>query len=100
MVPKRKSGSSTPKKTLARKNKLFEVFERISLFFLARVELFSILNNFFQKNNLHWKYCVGLCTDGARAMTGRFGGLQTLVQGVAVNAKWTHCLIQHEALAS
>ena len=63
-------------------------------------ELFAILNNFFQENNLQWKYCVGLCTDGARALSGRFGGLQTLVQGVAVNAKWTHCLIQREALAS
>ena len=28
------------------------------------------------------------------------GGLRTLMQGVAVNAKWTHCLIQHDALAS
>ena len=33
-------------------------------------------------------------------MSGRFGGLQTLVQGDAVNAKWTHCLIHCEALAS
>ena len=33
-------------------------------------------------------------------MSGLFGGLRTLVQGVAVNAKWTHCLIQREALAS
>ena len=33
-------------------------------------------------------------------MSGHFGGLRTLVQGVAVNAKWTHCLIQREALAS
>ena len=33
-------------------------------------------------------------------MSGRFSGLQTLVQGVAVNAKWTHCLIHREALAS
>ena len=33
-------------------------------------------------------------------MSGRFGGLRTLVQGVAVNVKWTHCLIQREALAS
>ena len=32
-------------------------------------------------------------------MSGCFGGLQTLVQGVAVNAKWTHCLIQCEELA-
>ena len=63
-------------------------------------ELFSIRNNFFKENNLQWKYCVGLCTDGARAMSGLFGGLRTLVQGVAVNAKWTHCLIQCEELAS
>ena len=63
-------------------------------------ELFAILNNFFQENNLQWKYCVGLCTDGAPAMSGRFGGLRTLVQGVAVNVKWTYCLIQREALAS
>ena len=63
-------------------------------------DLFAILNNFFQENNLEWKYCVGLCTDGARAMSGRFGGLRTLVQGVAVNEKWTHCVIHREALAS
>ena len=50
-------------------------------------ELFAILNNFFQENNFQWKYCVGLCTDGARAMSGLFGGLRTLVQGVAINAK-------------
>ena len=33
-------------------------------------------------------------------MSGGFGGLRTLVQGVAVNAKWTHCLIYREVLAS
>ena len=33
-------------------------------------------------------------------MSVPFGGLRTLVQGVAVNAKWIHCLIQREALAS
>ena len=50
-------------------------------------KLFAILNNFFLENNLEWKYCVGLCADGARAMSGRFGGLRTLVHDVAVNAK-------------
>ena len=33
-------------------------------------------------------------------MSGRFGGLRTLVQCVVVNAKWTHYLVHHEALAS
>ena len=32
-------------------------------------------------------------------MCDRFGELQTLVQGVAVNAKSTHCLIHSWALA-
>ena len=63
-------------------------------------QLFAILNNFFLGNNLEWKCCVGLCTDGAQAMSGRFGGLRMLVQRVAVNAKWTHCLIHCETLAS
>ena len=63
-------------------------------------ELFVILNNFFQENDLEWKYCVGLCTDGVRAMSGCFGGLRTLAEGVAVNAKCTHCVIHREALVS
>ena len=63
-------------------------------------ELFVILNNFFVKNNLEWKYCVGLCADGARAMSGCFDELRTLVQGVAVIETWTHCIIHREALAS
>ena len=33
-------------------------------------------------------------------MFGRFGRLRTFVQGFAVNANWTHCLIHREALAS
>ena len=33
-------------------------------------------------------------------MSSRFGELRTLAQGVAANAKWTHCLIHREALAS
>ena len=33
-------------------------------------------------------------------MSGRFDGLRTLVQGIAVNANWTHCLIHREVLAS
>ena len=63
-------------------------------------ELFTMLNSFIQKNNLEWKYCVGLCTDGARTMSGHLDWLQTVVLDVAVNVKWTHCIIHHEALAS
>ena len=63
-------------------------------------DLFATLNNFFEENNVDWKYCVGLCIDGAHAMSGCFSGLRALVQGVAPRTKWTHCLIYREALAS
>ena len=33
-------------------------------------------------------------------MSGCFGWLQALVQGVAVNTKWTHCFIHRETLTS
>ena len=49
--------------------------------------LFAILNNFFAKNKVYWKYCVGLCTDGARAISDCFSGLRALVQSVAPCAK-------------
>ena len=52
-------------------------------------ELFAILNDFFMENNLEWKYCVGLCTDEAQALSGNFGRLRMLVQGIVVNAKCT-----------
>ena len=55
---------------------------------------------FFEENNVDWKYCVGLCTDGAHAISGYFSGLRALVQGIAPRDKWTHCLIHPEALAS
>ena len=43
---------------------------------------------------------MGICTDGARAMTGRISGLVTHVQHLAPLAKWTHCMIHRESLAS
>lgn len=49
---------------------------------------------------MQWKKCVGLCTDGVRAMAGQYNGLQGLVKAVSPNIKWTHCIIHREALAS
>jgi hypothetical protein len=39
-------------------------------------ENFSVkLNEFFIANELSWNNCVGVCTDGAAAMTGERKGL-------------------------
>ncbi|KAL4153497.1 hypothetical protein QTP88_001330 [Uroleucon formosanum] len=63
-------------------------------------DLFDILNNFMSENMLDWIKCVGVCTDGARSMSGSYGGLQSLIRSKAPDALWTHCIIHREALAA
>mgnify|MGYP002775206681 CR=1 FL=1 len=63
-------------------------------------DLYEILDKFFTENCLDWKKCIGVCTDGARSMSGKYGGLQALIRKKAPNAMWTHCIIHREALAS
>ncbi|XP_033960793.2 zinc finger BED domain-containing protein 5-like [Pseudochaenichthys georgianus] len=43
--------------------------------------------------------CVGVCTDGARAMTGRHSGVAARIKEVAPEMRWTHCSIHREALS-
>ncbi|GFT68069.1 zinc finger MYM-type protein 6 [Trichonephila clavipes] len=64
------------------------------------IALFDILNNFINEANIEWKNCVGICTDGARTMSGRFKSIQALVKQKSQLCIWTHCLIHKEALAS
>ncbi len=61
---------------------------------------FNVLDIFIRENGLAWDRCVGLCTDGAQAMTGRERGLAARVQQVAPLVKWTHCMVHREALAA
>lgn len=61
--------------------------------------IFDSVNDFIVQNNLDWTRCVGICTDGATAMTGRQRGLVARVRAVAPLAKATHCCIHREQLA-
>ncbi len=62
--------------------------------------IFNVLDIFIRENGLAWDRCVGLCTDGAQAMTGRERGLAARVQQVAPLVKWTHCMVHRVALAA
>ena len=62
-------------------------------------DIFKMLDTFVTSNGLMWTQCVGICTDGARAMSGRQSGVVTRVQAVAPDATWIHCSIHREALA-
>jgi hypothetical protein len=63
-------------------------------------DLFEILDTFISENSLEWTKWVGVCTDGARSMSGCYGGLQTLIRNKAPETLWTHCVIHKEALTS
>nr|XP_021532804.1 zinc finger MYM-type protein 6 [Aotus nancymaae]XP_021532805.1 zinc finger MYM-type protein 6 [Aotus nancymaae]XP_021532806.1 zinc finger MYM-type protein 6 [Aotus nancymaae]XP_021532807.1 zinc finger MYM-type protein 6 [Aotus nancymaae] len=64
-------------------------------------EIFELINKYIDSKSLNWKHCVGLCTDGAASMTGRYSGLKTKIQEVAMNtAAFTHCFIHREHLAA
>lgn len=63
-------------------------------------EIFKKLNDFFAETGLDWKKCIGFCSDGACAMTGKYGGVSSKVKSVAENCTFTHCNIHREALAA
>ncbi|XP_041840400.1 SCAN domain-containing protein 3-like [Melanotaenia boesemani] len=62
-------------------------------------ELFKSLDDYIS-GNLKWTFCVGICTDGAAAMTGRLSGLTARIKEVAPECESTHCVIHREMLAS
>lgn len=62
--------------------------------------IFDTLDNYITLKKLDWKNCVGICTDGARAMCGKYSGVVTRCLQKCPNAKWTHCTIHREALVS
>ena len=62
-------------------------------------ELFKSLDGYIT-GKLTWSFCVGLCTDGAAAMTGRLSGLTARIKEVAPECESTHCIIHREMLAS
>ncbi|XP_073425244.1 SCAN domain-containing protein 3-like [Dendrobates tinctorius] len=62
-------------------------------------DLFKSLDDYIS-GKLNWSFCVGICTDGAAAMTGRFSGLTTYVKQVASECESTHYVIHREMLSS
>ena len=61
-------------------------------------ELFKSLNGYIS-GKLKWSFCVGICTDGAAAMTGRLSGLISRIKEVDPESEFTHCIIHREMLA-
>lgn len=60
------------------------------------------IDDFFKAHELKWSNCIGICTDGAAAMTGKNKGLLALIKKInnASHILYTHCMIHREALAA
>lgn len=63
-------------------------------------EIFSSIDSYIKGKGLEWKNCVGICTDGARAMCGKNSSVVTRVLEKSPCALWTHCSLHREALVS
>ncbi|CAM2118606.1 unnamed protein product [Caretta caretta] len=57
-------------------------------------EVFKTVNDYFvNKCGLDFKFCVGICSDGAVAMTGRHSGVVTQMKALAPECKSMHCFL-------
>ena len=63
-------------------------------------DVFGVLNSYLEYCGLNWKNCVGICTDGAPAMTGHLKGFVSIAQKQNLNIIPTHCFIYREALVA
>ncbi|XP_025415530.1 SCAN domain-containing protein 3-like [Sipha flava] len=63
-------------------------------------DIFVLINNFLEINEIPWSMCVSICIDGAAALTGSKKGFKAKVLEVSSNIKFNHCMIHREALAS
>ncbi|XP_067132238.1 zinc finger MYM-type protein 6-like [Centruroides vittatus] len=63
-------------------------------------EIFRATNEYVLQNELKWKDCVSVCTDGAAAMTGRVKEFVAQVREINPNIRCDHCLIHREAIVA
>jgi len=61
---------------------------------------FDKLDEFFQNENLSWKECVAVTTDGAAVMMGKDKRADIFIKQRSQNCKIRHCVLHRGALAA
>lgn len=62
-------------------------------------DIFTAIDSYTKEKEIDWSDCCGLCTDGAKSMSGIYSGLRSRVMKVAPNVNWSHCCIHRQNLA-
>ena len=66
-----------------------------------RKDLYCKVDEFLKTEGLEWKNCCGVCTDDAKAMTGKTIEFRSFFQAAEnIHTTFAHCLIHREVLAA
>ncbi|XP_029654477.1 protein FAM200A-like [Octopus sinensis] len=57
------------------------------------IDMFMILNDYFNIKNISFANCIGICTDGTPSMSGRINGLVSLVKSKNNEIISSHCFL-------
>ena len=60
--------------------------------------IFQKLDDYFKQNNLSWKKCNSVTTDGAATMQGKINGVVSKIKDVSPDCISIQCVIHREAL--
>ena len=63
-------------------------------------DIFAVTNSYLEHCEFKWKNCVGICADGASAMTGCLKGFVFIARKQNSNIIHTHCFIHREAFVA
>ena len=63
-------------------------------------EIFYTVDTYIRSKGLDWYKCIGIRTNGTRAMCGRYSSAVTRILERNANASWTHSNLHRKALVS